>query len=210
VVVVKTLFVEVAEMGGFEAERIDIGFLEPVAEHFWESFLISDFNDGDAAGFQDAVKFIRDFLHVVKVVGGANHHESIEGIVGEGKGINIARLGVDFVAVEVVGLGELGLGVVKEGGNLRAVEILVGEATVAAGDIDKSIHLLRKKAANREAVGHVFIFAVGVFPENLFVIVAVVISDNFFRRLGVLRDGFQVVFGWVRSFVRHNLYYYSI
>jgi hypothetical protein len=28
--------------------------------------------------------------------------------------------------------------------------------------------------------------------------------------LGVLRDGFQVVFGWVRSFVRHNLYYYSI
>ncbi len=197
-------------MGGFEAERIDVGFFEPVAEHFWESFLISDFNDGDAAGFQDAVKFIRDFLHVVEVVGGANHHESVERVVGEGKGINIAGLSVDFVAVEVVGLGELGLGIVEESSNLRTVEIFVGETTVTASDIDKSIHLLREKAANREAVGHVFVFAVGVFPENLFVIIAVVIGDNFFRRLGVLRDGFQVVFGWVRSFVRHNLYYYSI
>lgn len=182
-------------MGGLEAERIDVGFFEPVAEHFWESFLISDFNDGDTTGLQDAVKFIRDFLHVVEVVGGADHHESIERVVGKGKGINISGLGVDFVAVEVVGLGELGLGVVEESGNLRAVEILVGEATVAAGNIDKSIHLVREKAANREAVGHVFVFAVGVFPENLFVIVAVVISDNFFRRLGVFRDGFRVVFG---------------
>ena len=182
-------------MGRFKTERVDVGFFEPVAEHFWEGFLIGDFNDGDTTGLQDAVKFIRDFLHVVEVVGGANHHESIERVVGKGKGINISGLGVDFVAVEVVGLGELGLGVVEESGNLRAVEVFVGEATVAAGNIDKSIHLLREKAANREAVGHVFVFAVGVFPENLFVIVAVVISDNFFRRLGVFRDGFRVVFG---------------
>lgn len=179
-VVVKTLCVQVAEMGRFKAEWVDVGFFEPVAEHFWEGFLVRDFDDGDAAGLQDAVEFVHDFLHVAEMVGSADHHEGVERIIGEGKIVNVAGLGLDFVTVEVFGLGELGFGIVEEGGGFCAVQVFVGEATIAASDIDKSIHSLRKETADGEAVGHVFVFAVGIFPENLFIIIAIIISNNFF------------------------------
>lgn len=167
-------------MGGFKAERINVGFFEPIAEHFWEGFLVRDFDDGDAAWLQDAVELIHDFLHVAKMVRSANHHESVERVVSEGKGVDIAGLSLDFVAVEVFGLGELGFGIVKESSDFCAVQILVGEATIAASNIHKSVHLLWKETADSKAVSHVLVFAIGVFPENLLIIVAIIISNNFF------------------------------
>lgn len=120
-IIIKALCVQIAEMGRFEAERIDVGLFEPVAEHLREGFLVGDLNDSDAAGFQDAIELVHDFLHVAEMVGGADHHEGVEGIVGEGQGINIAGLSMNLVAVEVVGLGELGFGIVEESSDFRTV-----------------------------------------------------------------------------------------
>lgn len=179
-IVVKTLRIQVAEVGGLETKWVDVGFFEPIAEHFWEGFLVRDFDDGDAAGFQDAAELVHNFLHVAEMVSGTNHHEGVERIISEGKIVNVAGLGLDFVAVEVFGLGKLSFGIVEEGGGFCAVQVFVGEATIAASYIDKSIHSLRKETADGEAVSHVFVFAVGIFPENLFIIIAIIISNNFF------------------------------
>lgn len=179
-IVVKALRVQIAEVGGFKAERIDVGFFEPIAEHFWEGFLVRNFDNSDAARFENAIELVHDFLHVAEMVGGANHHESVERIVGEGKIVNVAGLGLDFVAVEVVSLGELSFGIVEEGGDFCAVQIFVGEATVAASNVDKSIHLFWEETANSETVSHVFVFAVGVFPEDFLIIIAVIVGDDFF------------------------------
>ncbi len=112
------------------------------------------------------------------MVGGANHHQSVESIVFERQIVNVASLSFDFVAVELFGLGEFGLGIIENGGGFGAGKVFVGEAAVATGNIDKFIHIFGQKSTDGEAVGGVFVFAVSIFPEDFFIIVAVVIGDD--------------------------------
>lgn len=177
-VVEKTVGVEVFEAGGLEVERVDVGFFEPVAEHFGEGAFVGNLNHGDAAWAEDAEKLVGDFLHVGEVVGGADHHEGVEAAVLEGERVDVAGLGFEARTVKFPGLGEFGFGVVEEGGGVSAGEVLVGEASVAAGDVDEGAHVLGEKLADGDAVGEVLVFAVGVFPEDFFVIIAVVVGDD--------------------------------
>ena len=177
-VVEKTVGVEVFEAGGLEVERVDVGFFEPVAEHFGEGAFVGNLNHGDAAWAEDAEKLVGDFLHVGEVVGGADHHEGVEAVVFEGEGVDVAGLGFEARTVKLPGLGEFGFGVVEEGGGVGAGEVLVGEASVAAGDVDEGAHVLGEELADGDAVGEVLVFAVGVFPEDFFVIIAVVVGDD--------------------------------
>lgn len=177
-VVEKTVGVEVFEAGGLEVERVDVGFFEPVAEHFGEGAFVGNLNHGDAAWAEDAEKLVGDFLHVGEVVGGADHHEGVEAAVLEGERVDVAGLGFEARTVKFPGLGEFGFGVVEEGGGVGAGEVLVGEASVAAGDVDEGAHVLGEELADGDAVGEVLVFAVGVFPEDFFVIIAVVVGDD--------------------------------
>ena len=177
-VVEKTVGVEVFEAGGLEVERVDVGFFEPVAEHFGEGAFVGNLNHGDAAWAEDAEKLVGDFLHVGKVVGGADHHEGVEAAVLEGERVDVAGLGFEARTVKFPGLGEFGFGVVEEGGGVGAGEVLVGEASIAAGDVDEGAHVLGEEFADGDAVGEVLVFAVGVFPEDFFVIIAVVVGDD--------------------------------
>lgn len=142
-VVVKTVGVEVFEMGDIATERIDVGFLEPVAEHFGESALVGDLDDSGAAGFKNAIKLVGDGLHVFEMVSGADHHERIDGVIGKRWVVNVAGFGMDFVAIEFLGLGEFGFRIVKNGGGFGAGKIFVGEAAVTAGDVNEFVHMLR-------------------------------------------------------------------
>ena len=169
---------EVFEEGRFFGEGVDVGFFEPVAEHFGEGFFAGDFDDGDAAGLHNAVEFFDDFGHVFKVVGGANHEEAVERFVFEGEVVDVALFGQDFVAVFFLGVGEFGFGVVEDGGVGGAGEVFVGEAAIATGDVDEVIHGFGEEFADGEAVGEVFVVAFAVFPEEFFVIVAVVVGDD--------------------------------
>ena len=178
-VVEKTVGVEVFEAGGLEVERVDVGFFEPVAEHFGEGAFVGNLNHGDAAWAEDAEKLVGDFLHVGEVVGGADHHEGVEAAVFEGERVDVAGLGFEARAVKFPGLGEFGFGVVEESGGVGAGEVLVGKASIAAGDVDERAHVLGEELADGDAIGEVLVFAVGVFPEDFFVIVAVVVGDDF-------------------------------
>lgn len=144
VVVVEAVAAEVFEVGGFEAEGVDVGPFGPVAEHFREGLFVGDFDDGDATGLKDAVEFVGDFLHVLEMVRGANHHEGVEAVVWEGEGIDVAGFSLKAVAVDFAGLSELGFRIVEKRGGVGARQIFVGEATVATGDIDKSVDVLRQ------------------------------------------------------------------
>ena len=200
-VVEKTVGVEVLEAGGLEVERVDVGFFEPVAEHFGEGAFVGNLNHGDAAWAEDAEKLVGDFLHVGEVVGGADHHEGVEAVVFEGERVDVAGLGFEARAVKFPGLGEFGFGVVKESGGGGAGEVFVGEAPITAGNVYESLHMLGQELADSEAVGQVFVFAVGVLPEDFFVVVAVVVGDNLGSRSrwrgGASFSGFSG--GFIRS-----------
>lgn len=179
VVIIEAVGVEVLEAGGFQREGVDVGFFGPVTEHFGQSALVSDLNHRYTTGAKDAIELIGNFLHIGEVMGGAHHHQSIKGVILEGQRIDVAGLGLEAVTVDFAGLGELGFGVVKEGGGGGAREVFVGEAPVAAGNIHEGFHMLGQELADGEAVSQVLVFAVGVFPEDFFVIVAVVVGDDF-------------------------------
>lgn len=178
-IIIEAVGIEILETGGFEREGINIGFLGPVTEHLGQSALVGDLNYRYATGAKDAIELIGNFLHIGEVMGGAHHHQSIKTVVLEGQRIDVAGLGLEAVAVDFAGLGELGFGVVKEGGGGGAREVFVGEAPVAAGNIHEGLHMLGQELADGEAVSQVLVFAVGVFPEDFFVIVAVVVGDDF-------------------------------
>ena len=99
VVVIKTVLVDIFEVDWFETKWVNVGFFEPVAENLGQSALVGNFDDGGAAGLENAVKFVGDFLHVFEMVGGAYHEESVESVVFEGDVVDVARFGGDFVAV---------------------------------------------------------------------------------------------------------------
>ena len=50
-IIIKTIGIEILEVGGFETEGVDVGFFEPIAEHFREGFLVSYFDNGNSTGF---------------------------------------------------------------------------------------------------------------------------------------------------------------
>lgn len=179
VVIIEAIGVEILETGGFQREGINIGFLSPVAEHLGQSALVGDLNHCHASGAKDAIELIGNFLHIGEVMGGAHHHQSIKAVILEGQRIDVAGLGLEAVAVDFAGLGELGFGVVKEGGGGGAREVFVGEAPVAAGNVHEGFHMLGQEFADSEAVSQVLVFAVGVFPEDFFVIIAVIVGDDF-------------------------------
>lgn len=184
VVIIEAVGVEVLETGGFEREGIDVGFFGPVAEHFGQSALVSDLNHRYTTGAKDAIELIGNFLHIGEVMGGAHHHQGIKTVILERQRIDVAGLGLEAVAVDFVGLGELGFGVVKEGGGGGARQVFVGETPVAASNVHEGLHMLGQELADGEAVSQVLVFAVGVFPEDFFVIVAVVVGDDFGGRGG--------------------------
>ena len=183
VVIIEAVGIEVLETGGFEREGINVGFFGPVAEHFGQSALVGDLNHCHAAGAKDAIELIGNFLHIGEVMGGAHHHQSIKAVILEGQRIDVAGLGLEAVAVDFAGLGELGFGVVKEGGRGGAREVFVGETTITTSNIYKSVHVSGEELANSKTVSQVLVFAVGVFPEDFFIIVAVIVGDDFGRGL---------------------------
>ena len=132
-----------------------------------------------AAGAEDPEKLVGNFLHIGEVMGGAHHHQGVKAIVLERQRIDVAGLGLEAVAIDFAGLGEFGFGVVKESGGGGAGEVFVGEAPITAGNIHEGFHMLGQELADSEAVGQILVFAVGVFPEDFFVIVAVVVGDDF-------------------------------
>ncbi len=91
---------------------------------------------------------------------------------------------MDSVTIKFFGLSKLGFGIVENGGGCGAGEIFVGETAVAAGNIDKVVAMGGQKFAQGKAVGRVFVFAVGVFPEDFFVVITVVIGDDIFASRG--------------------------
>lgn len=147
-VIVKAVGIQVFEMGDFLAEGVNVGFFEPIAENLGQGALVGNFDDGGAAGLENAVKLVGDFLHVFEMVGGAYHEEGVESIVFEGDVVDVARFGGDFVAVKVFSLGELGLGIVKNGGDFGAGDVFVGEAPVAAGNVDELVAVSGEEFAN--------------------------------------------------------------
>ena len=85
VVIIEAIGVEVLEAGGFQREGVDVGFFGPVAEHFGQSALVSDFNHRHAAGAKDPEKLVGNFLHIGEVMGGAHHHQGIKTVILEGQ-----------------------------------------------------------------------------------------------------------------------------
>ena len=60
------------------------------------------------------------------MVGDANHHETVELGVFKGEFVDVAGTGLDFVAVDVLGLGEFGFAVVKNDDFAGTLEVFVG------------------------------------------------------------------------------------
>lgn len=200
-VIIEAVGVEILETGGFQREGVDVGLFGPVAEHFGQGALVGDLNHCHAARTEDPEKLVGNFLHIGEVVGGAHHHQGVKAIVLERQRIDVTGLGLEAVAIDFAGLGEFGFGVVKESGGGGAGEVFVGEAPITAGNVYESLHMLGQELADSEAVGQVFVFAVGVLPEDFFVVVAVVVGDNLGSRSrwrgGASFSGFSG--GFIRS-----------
>ncbi len=114
VVIIKTIRIKVFKMSDITTEGVNVGFFEPVAEHFGEGAFVGNFNNSNAARFQNSIKLVRDGLHIFEVVSGTDHHQSIKAVLLEGEVVNIASFGVNFVTIKLLGLGELGLRIVKK------------------------------------------------------------------------------------------------
>ena len=77
VIIIKTIGRDVFVVGDFVVERIDVAASGDETSHFGESAFVGYFDNGDAAGLEDAIEFGEGFVHVLEMVSDANHHKAV-------------------------------------------------------------------------------------------------------------------------------------
>ena len=112
-------------------------------------------------------------------MGSSDHEETRELVILEWSVIDVTLDGINTVTKFFFSLIKLSLRVIKKSSGFSAIKIFFGETTVATSDIYKSIHLARKKTPNCETVCHIFIFTIGIFPEDFFIIIAIIVGNDF-------------------------------
>ena len=93
--------------------------------------------------------------------------------------IDVTLNSTNAVTKFFLGLVEFSLGIIKKSSNFCAVKIFFSEATVTSSNINEGIHFGWEKPADGKTVRHVFIFSICIFPEDFFIIIAVIIGNDF-------------------------------
>ena len=178
-VVIQAIFIDVFEIGRLFVEWVDFGLLKPVTEHLWKGALISDLNYSNATWFKNTIQFFNDGRKIIEMMRSTNHEKARKLIVFEWSVIDVTLDGIDAVPELFLSLIKFSLGVIKKSGGLGTVEIFLSEATIATSNIYEGIHLARKKTSNRETVCHIFILTISIFPKDFFIIIAIIVGDDF-------------------------------
>ena len=77
VIVIKTVFANLFVVGDFFVPRVDLRTTGDETSHFRKSTFVGDFDNCDTTGFENAVEFCHGFVHMLEVMGDANHHEAV-------------------------------------------------------------------------------------------------------------------------------------